>query len=118
MRQNVSERGFPADLADWVFTAFKSIDRDDSIYLGYKRIDDDVEISNAKFLELIHPGNAAIIFKVAVGNYDLPTGQRNMGHYTCAWVEDLGLGLGLAVRVWISYLFLLRQHRSVYYYLH
>ena len=61
MRQNVSERGFPADLADWVFTAFKSIDRDDSIYLGYKRIDDDVEISHAKFLELIHPGNAVAI---------------------------------------------------------
>jgi hypothetical protein len=64
MRNSIASDGFPGDMANWIFSAFKSVQDDSSIYLGFKRIDQFKVITHDIFMDLILPGNAAIIFKV------------------------------------------------------
>lgn len=89
MRGSIARDGFPGDMANWICSAFKSTEAQDhsSIYLGFKRIEETVTVDHAYFLDLIHPGNAAIIFNVDMGPIDRPIAR--VGHYTCAWTEDV-----------------------------
>ena len=90
MRGSIAQDGFPGDMANWICSAFKSTEAQDhsNIYLGYKRIEDTTTVDHAYFLELIRPGNVAIIFKVNMGQVNKPL-TATMGHYTCAWTEHV-----------------------------
>jgi hypothetical protein len=81
--------GFPGDMANWMFSAFKSTKAQDesSIYLGFKRIEESKPLTHGCFLDLINPGNAAIILKLNFGEPNKPE-TAGIGHFTCAWIED------------------------------
>ena len=93
MDSSVGEYGVSPDKAEAIFCSLRSIvedTEDNNVYIGYKRIAKKDYLSHQLLLDLMSPGNAAIIFTSKEETIDAKTklASTPIGHYTCAWIED------------------------------